>query len=177
VDDNGDGKTDREVLVATPVFHFLNLLSSMGDRYWAVPEQIRGGQVVGGLASRTERDIRIVLYAHNALDTQSRSEQTFNVALDVAGVPWPRVRVKEYRFDREHNTYYRLGRQLRDRPPARLGRDDCYTPAEVAQVQEPSALRGVDLGGRSLDATGHLRFSLVLAGNGASFLMIEPDRP
>ncbi|MBI4578757.1 MAG: hypothetical protein HY718_03590, partial [Planctomycetes bacterium] len=131
VDDDGDGKTDRKVLVPMPIFQFLNLLSSMGDDYWSLPEQVGGGHVVGGFAARaaspmrgTERDLRVVLYAHNAADTQSRSDRTFRITLDVAGVPWPKVRVREYRFDREDNTYYRLGQQLRDRPLPRAGEAD-----------------------------------------------------
>ena len=118
VDDDGDGRLDRKVLVPMPIFHFLNLLSSMGDEYRVLPEQICGGHVVGGFASRTERDVRLLLYAHHALDTESRSERMFRIAIDLAGIPWPRVNVREYRFDREHNTYFRLARQLRDRPLA-----------------------------------------------------------
>jgi hypothetical protein len=177
VDDNADGKTDREVTIATPVFHFLSLLSTLGDRYWPIPEQAHGGHVIGAFGSRNVRDLRVVVYTHNALDTQSRSEQTFNVALELAGVTWPRVQVREYRFDREHNTYYRLGQKLRDRPSPRLGHDDCYTPAEVTQVQELSKLTSTDVPAQSTDPTGHVKLSLELSGNSAVFLVIEPARP
>jgi len=92
--------------------------SSICSPPWAIVlahfEQVHGGHVIAGFASRTDGDLRVLLYTHNALDTQSRSEQAFNVALDLAGVSWPRVQVREYRFDRDHHTYYRLGQQLRD---------------------------------------------------------------
>lgn len=117
VDDNGDGKSDRGVLVPMPILNFLGLLSGMGGDYWVLPEQTYGGDVVSGFASRTEDDVRVLLYAHNATDTQSRSDHQFTVSLDLAGLPWPRVRVVEYAFDRDRNSYYRLGQQLRDRPP------------------------------------------------------------
>ena len=40
----------------------------------------------------------------------------FDVTLQLNDVPWERVRVVEYRFDKDNNSYYHLGRQLRDRP-------------------------------------------------------------
>jgi hypothetical protein len=126
VDDDGDGKTDRKILVPTPVFHFLGLLSSMGDEYWPLADQSFGGHGVTGFASRTERDLRILVYAYNPLDTQSRSDRTFTVSLNVTGVPWPNVHVEEYRFDRVHNTYYDLAQRLRDAP---LGGTDAATTA------------------------------------------------
>jgi hypothetical protein len=143
VDIDGDGGTDRTVTIAMPILHFLGLLASMDDQYWPLPEQTAGGHVVSGFAARTSRDLRVLLYAHQALDTQSRSDRSFDIHLDLAGLPWPQVRVMEYRFDRDHNSYYRLAVELRARPTSR----PTASPEEVqAAVQDlGSADRAVRL--------------------------------
>ena len=120
VDDNGDGRGDRTVTVPMPIFHVLGLLSDMGDRYWVLPEQKAGGHKVSGFASRDDRGVvRILVYSHHAEDTQSRSEASFDVTLDVEGlgIQGP-ARVEEYRFDQDHNSPFKLARSLRDRPAA-----------------------------------------------------------
>ena len=119
-DDDGDGRADRTVTVPMPIFHALGLLSDMGDRYWVLPERKVGGHVVGGFASRDERGtIRVLLYAHQAQDTQSRSEAAFDVTLDLDGLGWAGpARVREYRFDRDHNSHFRQARALRAPTPA-----------------------------------------------------------
>jgi hypothetical protein len=116
-DDNGNGRADRTVTIPTPVFHVLGLLSDLGDRYWVLPQQTVAGHVVAGFASRDERGaVRIVLYAHHAGDTQSRSQATFDIALNVDHLGWDgAARVQEYRFDRDHNSYFRQARALRNR--------------------------------------------------------------
>ncbi|MFQ5804867.1 MAG: HEAT repeat domain-containing protein [Phycisphaerae bacterium] len=124
VDDNGDGVSDCTVTVPMPIFHFLGLLNSMGDEYWVRPEEARGGHVISGFASKTNRDVRVLVYSHHALDTQSRSDATFEVDLNLAGVPCRRLRVQEYRFDKDHNTYYRLAQRLRDRAAANAAPDE-----------------------------------------------------
>jgi hypothetical protein len=76
---------------------------------------------VSGFAARDRRGIvRVVLYTHHAQDTQSRSEASFNIALDVAGLAWPGpARVTDFRLDRDHNSPFRLLESLRERPAAR----------------------------------------------------------
>ncbi len=86
-DDDGDGRSDREVTVPMPIFHVLGLLSDLGDRYWVLPDRTAGGHMVSGFASRDDRGVvRVLLYAHDARDTQSRSGATFDVALELAGL-------------------------------------------------------------------------------------------
>jgi hypothetical protein len=140
-DDDGDGKTDRTVTIPMPIFHTLGLLSDLGDRYWVLPERVAHGNVIGGFASRDDQGVvRILLYAHHAQDTQSRSEASFDVTLDLTGLGWPgpAAQVEEYRFDRDHNSPFRLIRTLRDRPAAGGPPD----PARLAEVTK--ALEGGD---------------------------------
>ena len=84
------GRADRTVTIPTPVFHVLGLLSDLGDRYWVLPQQTVAGHVVAGFGSQDERGVvRIVLYArHHADDTQSRSQATFDIALDLDHLGW-----------------------------------------------------------------------------------------
>ena len=138
VDEDGDGAKDREESVAMPILNFLGLTAGMGETFWPLPEQTVGGHVVSGFASRTEGAVRVLLYSHNPLDTQSRSENAFQIALELSPAPWPNVRVREYRFDKDHNSYYRLGRQLRDRPAG----GPVARPEEVDRII--AALNGAD---------------------------------
>ncbi len=115
VDEDGDGQSDRTVCVAMPILHFLGLLNAMGDRFWVLPEKQIGGHVLSGFAARTRDDLRLLLYSHHPLDTQSRSQRSFLVQLELGPVHWPVVEVCEYRYDKEHNSYFRLARQLLDR--------------------------------------------------------------
>ncbi len=114
VDDDGDGQRDRSITVAMPILHFLGLLAQMGDEYHVLPEQVIGGHVVSGFASRTGDTVRLLLYSHSGLDTESRSDADFEVSVDLSGLDAQPVSVREYRFDKDHNSYFHLGRSLRD---------------------------------------------------------------
>jgi hypothetical protein len=116
IDENGDGKADHSETVALPILNFLGLLSAMGDDYWILPDKTIGGHVVSGFASKTSDAVRVLLYSHNQFDTQSRSKLSFELALELGPLPWPKGRLKEYAFDKDHNSYYGLALQLRDRP-------------------------------------------------------------
>jgi hypothetical protein len=144
VDNDGDGRGDRTVTVPMPIFHVLGLLSDLGDRYWALPERLVGGHLVSGFASRDARGVvRVLLYTHDAQDTQSRSEASFDIALTVDGLGGNGpVGIKEYRFDRDHNSPFRLAREIRDRPMSGPKTD----AAHVAAVTR--ALEGSDRGGQ-----------------------------
>jgi len=126
VDDNGDGLGDRKVTIPYPEFHALTLLSDLGNRYWTLPEKTVGGYVVSGFASRDEAGtIRTVLYSHDGEDTQSRGNAVFEVTLDLTGLDWEgRPSVKEYRFDKDHNSYFQEARRLLTPGPAVDSQDD-----------------------------------------------------
>ena len=102
-----------------PIFHVLDLLSDLGDRYWVLPERVVGGHVAGGFASRDKEGvIRVLLYTHAAADTQSRSDASFDVTLDLDALGWAgAASVWEYRFDRDHNSPFRLIKELTGKAP------------------------------------------------------------
>jgi hypothetical protein len=116
VDQDGDGRTDRRETMPMPIMNFLDLLAGMGESYIVLPERAVGGHVVSGFASRADQNVQILLYSHHAHDIQSRSQAAFETTLTLSGVPWPQVQVREYRFDKDNNSYYRLGLDLRDGP-------------------------------------------------------------
>jgi Glycosyl hydrolases family 39 len=127
-DDDGDGVADRTVTVPMPILHFLGLVAAMGPEYQVLPEQTVGGHVVSGFASPAGGGRRVVLYAHDMLDTESRSEAEFAVTLDLGGFQPGPVAVREYRFDKDHNSYYRMARRLREQA-------DAPRPAEPGQAR------------------------------------------
>jgi hypothetical protein len=144
-DDNEDGKTDRLVTIPMPIFHSLSLISDFGDRYWPLPEQTIAGHTVAGYASRDESGaVRVLLYSHHAQDTQSRSDAKFDVALDLSHLNWTSpANVQEYRFDRDHNTYFHEARPLRDRTARAPEADAAQTDAlaRALQSNDPAAQR------------------------------------
>jgi hypothetical protein len=138
------GRRDQTMTIPMPVFHVLGMLSDMGDRYWILPEQHIGGHVVSGFASRDEKAIRVVLYAHHAQDTQSRSEANFDVVLEIDGLgKTAAARVSEYRFDKDHNSYFRRGRALRDRPAGvgQVAPERLVALTQALGSQDPAAQR------------------------------------
>ena len=160
-----DGRT---VTVAMPILHFLGLIARMGPEFQVLPEQTVGGHVVSGFASRDGNILRVLLYAHNGPDTESRSGAEFDVSLRLSGLVAGKRAVTEYRFDKDHNSYFRLGRELRDRPPAG------GHPADVVKrVEEMSQLRPT--GSSAVDAAdGSVTLKVRLAGNGACVVVLEP---
>ncbi len=128
VDDTGDGRTDRVVTLPMPILPFLGLLNKMQDRFLVLPEQTVEGHVVSGFASRVESRWYVLVYSHQMLDTQSRSARRFDVSLNLKGLSPDRYTVREYRFDRQHHSYFEAGRRLRDQPDPRLD-----PPSEVRE--------------------------------------------
>ncbi len=113
--------------------------------------------------------LRVLLYAHHAQDTQARSEAEFDVMLDLSGFERHPMQVHEYRFDKDHDSYFRLARALRDHtmPPR-------YSGAEVEQVQRLAACHPTRTAAAEVDSNGRLGWTLRLAGNGLNFVVIEP---
>jgi len=170
VDSNGDDHEDYRVTVASPIMPFLGLTATMGDDYWVLPERAIGGHVVSGFASRGADDLRILLYSHEELDTQSRSGHVFRISTTVSGLGWPQAHVQEYRFDKTYNSYYYLAKELRAEHPG------ICTPEEVSTVQDLSALHltGSDV---QMPTGEDFTFTADVSANGANFLLITRDAP
>lgn len=114
VDDDEDGLPDRSSTIAMPILNFLALTNQMGDEYWVLPEQTIDAHTVSGFASRLDGRTQLVLYSHAPLDTEARSEQSFDVTVNLSGVEGRKVAITQYRFDKDHNSYFYLGRSLRE---------------------------------------------------------------
>jgi hypothetical protein len=161
--------TGRTVTVPMPILHFLGLLAAMGPGYGVLPEQTIGGHMVSGFASQGGGSLRVLLYAHHMLDTESRSEADFEVTLDLSGPKGMPVLVREYRFDKDHNSYFRLARRLREQAGAKT-----YPDEIVRQVEELSALRPTGQAWLAAGAGGRLSLTVRVAANGANHIVIEP---
>jgi hypothetical protein len=182
VDDNRDGRSDRTVTVPMPIFHVLGLLSDLGDRYGVLPEQTVAGHKVSGFASPDDKGaVRVLLYTHHAQDTQSRSDASFDVSLALHGLAWEGpARVTEYRFDRDHNSPFRLAHAWRARAAGRESAElflalSAYSPAEVEEVQKVCECRPSEPAIRARASAGRLDLTTRVAGNGCVFLTIEPE--
>jgi hypothetical protein len=114
VDDDGDGVEDRTVTVPNPILHFLGLVASMGPDFRVLSEQVPGGHSVSGFVSAGNGDVKLLLYAHDGLDTESRSLAEFDVTVKLTDLKLTNVVAHESRFDKDHNSYFRLGRELRE---------------------------------------------------------------
>jgi len=139
VDDDGDGREDRTVTVAMPILHFLGLLGGMGEKWWPLEERTAGGHVVSGFASRDGRTVTVLLYSHDALDTESRSGRSFDVRLSVAGLSPGSLAVTEYPFDKAGNSYFELGRRLREET---LEGGGALSAEEKKELDEATKLAG-----------------------------------
>lgn len=161
-DDDGDGRADRVVTVPEPIFHVLSLLSDLGPNYWVVPARRVGGHTISGFASKDAKATRVLLYAHHDQDTQSRSGAEFAIDLELAGLDAPAVKVTEYRFDKDHNSYFALARKLRDRateastPAARLDALVRQLDADDLKTQRAALDALAELGPRARGAVGDL---------------------
>lgn len=173
----GDDGSERTMTVPMPIFHVLTLLSDLGDRYWVLPRRTVGADVIDGFASRDSRGtLRILLYAHDAQDTQSRGEASFDVKLDANGLGFSGpAQLREYRFDRDHNSPFRLIESLlksrRGTPPSLA--PTVYTSAQAEQIRNVCRCEASD-SVQSVGADGRLQLSVPLEGNGCAFLAIEP---
>lgn len=180
-DDNGDGRADRNVTIPTQAFHVLTMLSDFGDRYWPLPEQQVGGHSIAGFASRDVKGVvRVLVYSHNAADTQSRSDEAFDVAVELDRLGWPGpARVQEYRFDRDHNSYFREAKALEKQRPARGAGDDSHTVYgrdQVERLRQLAQCRPTASAIQTRQPDGRLRVTARVAGNGMNILVIEPAR-
>jgi hypothetical protein len=115
VDDDGDGRRDRTVSIATPIFHAMTLLADFGPEFWPLPSQQIAGHTLSGFAARDPRGVlHVAVFTHHAEDIQSRSDQRFSVALNLSALGEARpMRITQYRFDRDHNSYFAPATALR----------------------------------------------------------------
>jgi len=172
-----DGRSERAVTVPMPIFHMLGLLSDLGDEYWVLSANSAGGHVIGGFASRDGQGVvRVLLYTHDAQDTQSRSDTSFDVSLDMKGLGGKGLAsMREYRFDRDHNSPYRIIKQIVSTPrPAASLTPAVYTKAQAEQVGRACQVQSeASLLARGPDRA--LRLEVQLSVNCCDFLVIERD--
>ncbi|MBN1443929.1 MAG: hypothetical protein JXA90_14560 [Planctomycetes bacterium] len=166
VDDDGDGREDRTTVVAMPILHFLALLSAMGEAYWTLGEKSIGGHTVSGFASRAGERLIVLVYSHHPLDTESRSGQSFDVGVSIAGLSSRPLQVTEHAFDAGRNSYFRLGRRLRES----TAEGAAPSGSEEQEMAEAASLIAKDDRASRLEALRRLRKMGARAKSAASLL-------
>lgn len=176
VDEDGDGRSDRTVTVAMPILHFLGLLGGMENDFWVLEERAIGRHVASGFAGRCRCGFLLIVYSHDALDPESRSRRSLDARIGLSGLPGGRWKVTEYLFDRSHNSYFELGRRLREECMASRETKlslhaPCAYPAsvvrEVERLSELEPAREFPAGAESLELTARL------SANAASVFVFE----
>jgi len=163
----------RTETIPQPSFHFVNLLSTLGSAYWVFPLEQIDGHTVSGFASMDAGDLRIVVYAHHHDDTASQSKATFDVAFDIKGLKWDQALVKEHRFDKRNNSYYRLARKHRDDPD--YGNRRPFTEEEFDEIASQAELEVTATATIPVESAG-VKLTVTVAGNGANFIILSPER-
>jgi hypothetical protein len=165
VDDDGDGVEDRIATIRKAVFNSLELTAKMNRNLDALPAQTVSGIRFGGVRSPSPISDLVLLYSHDAQDTESREETAFTAQLTLSGVRWPNVTVRRWRVDRDHSSPYR--------EYLALAKKSLYRPHEIAALEASDDL--VEDGPAADFATpsGTLALSAPLAVNGVTFLEIR----
>jgi hypothetical protein len=172
VDQDGDGDQDRKVTIGLDILGFLGLLSEMGDNFFVLPQRMYGDHIVSGFGGMSDNGLRLLIYAHNIYDTQSRSKDEFNITVNLSGVTMPVAKMEEYRFDKNHNSAFHRMAELRDRVPLLL------SPAEVAEIQSLAALRATTTHQEpQVNPDGTMTLNLRVSANGANHIVFSPPIP
>jgi hypothetical protein len=168
VDVDGDEKPDKSVTIPKQNFHFQELMASMGDDYFLLPETKQGGHVVSGFATTSKKGTRVLLYTHNEYDTQSRSDAVVDVRLKLAGLPGKNVVARQYRLDKNNNSYYDFATELFSK-----GQRAVLTPEEAAKAEELSRLRETGKAKKLKVDNGSIDLPVKVGANGVTFLILE----
>jgi hypothetical protein len=155
IDNDGDGQSDASTSVASPIFHALTLLSDFGPDYWPLPSQQVAGHTISGFASRDAQGVvRVALFSHHGDDIQSRSEQKFQIVLDLESLaPDVSYRAAEYRFDRAHNSYFVQAAALRQKASVVANPEEVKRLTQVLEEGDAAAIRAALAELEKFDAT------------------------
>ena len=167
IDADGDGKEDRTEIIAVPAFHFVNLLSAMGDGYYPLGSHTVNGHRVSGFASKAAGAgaLRVVLYSHDGFDVQSSSDSVFKTRLSISGIAAERVKAAVYRFDRENNSYYRYAKDNQNK--------DVFTEGEFGELKGLSQLKITQEENYPVGKSGHITIETELVSNAVSYIVFS----
>ncbi|MCU0254841.1 MAG: hypothetical protein MUE47_09930, partial [Acidobacteria bacterium] len=135
IDQDGDGSEDRVDAVKTPFWLFAEVAARMSHDVASIPPRQDAGVVLSGWRSVGPADDRILLYAHDKFDTGSNERGGWDVQLELSGLRFPLVEVREYRIDPAHPARAALA-ALPRRTSTQL-----YRPFEVEAFEALADLR------------------------------------
>lgn len=165
---------DGDAVIPSPMFHFVNLLSTMRDEFRIIEPQRIGGHAVAGFTSMNDDELRILVYSHHIEDTQSRSNAAFAMTLTLANPPWAAAEVAEHRFDRQHNTYHSVILELReDSDHTGRERDRRLTASQLDRLKDATELEVTAESSHQVDGDGELTLQIPVSANGANLLIVR----
>ena len=159
IDEDGDGDEDRVDAVPVPFFHFAHLAATMSHTLAPLPTTVDAGVTISGWRSVETHGEKLLLYAHDVFDAESREPGGWDVTLRLRNLRFPMVEVTEYRLDNDHPARAALAAM-----PVRTGQQT-YRPHEVAAFVDAARLRPIGPPVRHTVVSGALDLpTRVLAG-------------
>jgi xylan 1,4-beta-xylosidase len=124
-------------------------------------QSVRGAPDVTGIATRDGRGVDVIVWNYHDEDVEAPAAA---VRLEVAGLPARRVRVTEYRMDRDHSNAYKAW--------LKMGSPQAPTAEQVAELQKASVLavlREVDVAVKG----GTVRLEMTLPRQAVSWMQVD----
>lgn len=170
IDQDGDGSEDRVDAVKTPFWLFAEVAARMSHDVASIPPRQDAGVVLSGWRSVGPADDRILLYAHDKFDTGSNERGGWDVQLELSGLRFPLVEVREYRIDPAHPARAALA-ALPPRTSTQL-----YRPFEVEAFEALADLRLEGAPATHAVTGGRLTLTTRLLSQGVVYLELRrPD--
>lgn len=170
VDDDGDGVRDRQASVATPFFRFAEMAAWMSHDLASLRTSTTSGLVVGGWRSVEPAGDRILLYAHDPLDTESVELGGVDVTLHLTNVRFPVLELTEWRVDSEHGARAAIAALV----PGNVFVN--YSTAQVDGVSAAAALVPLGAPLRIMPVGGSVDVTTRVRAAGVTFLeLLRPD--
>nr|MCU0224915.1 hypothetical protein [Acidobacteriota bacterium] len=170
IDQDGDGSEDRVDAVKTPFWLFAEVAARMSHDVASILPRQDAGVVLSGWRSVGPADDRILLYAHDKFDTGSSERGGWDVQLELSGLRFPLVEVREYRIDPAHPARAALA-ALPRRTSTQL-----YRPFEVEAFEALADLRQEGTPVTHAVSGGHLTLATRLLSQGIVYLELRrPD--
>jgi xylan 1,4-beta-xylosidase len=161
--------TDLTV-IKRPVYNAFEILGHLSNDRIAQIGGLRFGDPVHGLATRTgSKSVEIVLYHLDESDQENRAQDSIEVALEVARLPFESFEVQWYAVDETHSNGYALWEKR--------GRPKTLSAGVARELSKRDDLEMVKPAWREKTADGRFRMNVTLQRNSvALFVLSSTDR-
>ncbi|MEO6314540.1 MAG: beta-xylosidase [Chitinophagaceae bacterium] len=159
---------DKPVLNVFRMFGMMKgkRIATTGSKMYATlnmrDSSVRKGNDVGAIAAKGSNTITVLLWNYHDDDTARIAEK---ISVQIKNITSKKVRVSEYRIDKEHSNSYEVWKQM--------GSPAQPSPAQVSQLEKAGQLELVKKPGIVFPVKGMLQYRSVLTGQAVSLLKIE----